>query len=65
MLKDNPEYASQFARPESGTRCEPWRIEPEFATGPIPLDVDVNGLVAVEAIEEKPEGTRNAGDCWH
>ena len=41
------------------------RLQPELAHALLPLDMYVLGLIAIEAVEEDPIGSRDVFDCRH
>ena len=65
MLQDNTSDPRELLWGEPAVSGEGDRIEPELAGGPLVLNMDVDRLVAIEAVEEEPEGSGNTLDCGH
>jgi hypothetical protein len=41
------------------------RLNPELTDAPVPLNMDMHRLSAVEAVEEEPEPSRDTTNGWH
>ena len=55
----------QFSRRKTFVFRERNRTKPELTEQPVPLDMDMLRLVAIEAVEEQPVRTRDVPDSWH
>ncbi len=54
VLPDHGLQSPDLDSAKPAALSQPYRIEPELATVPLPLDMHVAGLVPVSGIEEKP-----------
>ena len=55
----------QLSRRKTVVFRERNRTKPELTEQPVPLDMDMLRLVAIEAVEEQPVRTRDVPDSWH
>jgi hypothetical protein len=65
MLKDSSSNSIELVCTEPGIAAQRQRIEPELAGCPITLNMHVDSLHTVEAIEKEPIGAGNIRNRWH
>jgi hypothetical protein len=65
MLFNQPPNLVEFSRLEAMIRGQRNRPKPELARLVLTTHVNVHSLVAVEAVEVQPVGSRNVGDPRH
>jgi hypothetical protein len=65
ISRDQPPNDVQLPRSKAMIRGKLYRLQPEFAVSPLAPYMDVNRFVAIEAVEEKPEWSRDVLDSGH
>jgi hypothetical protein len=55
----------QFCGGETVIRCQHHWLKPILAHHPFAADMNMPGLIAVQAVEEKAIGARDTANGWH